>query len=375
MAAYPEDEGSKRLERVKKGMENRGVDVLMAYSAQWKLETVHYLSNYRLLGVSACVVLSADADPVLYISSGGDYKRAAATSWIRDIRVFDGEDITGALSYAKSHGRRRAVAGLEILSAGQYESVLRNLGEGIDNGAAVIDDAARIKSEWEIGLLEEGGRLADMGFLAEMASIRRGLKEYELAADIDYAMRAAGADDNFQMLAAGKRLSCMHVPREQRVESGDLIISEITPMKFCVTYAVQLCRTAKLGRATGVERDKYMLLAEALEESLSLIRPGVSAGEIAKAQNRIIASQGYGEYCRPPFMRSRGHNFGLGQFELTEDNDMELKAGMAMVVHPNQFLPETGYLACGESVVVSGSGARRLSSLPTRLYEVDEMAR
>ena len=39
-----------------------------------------------------------------------------------------------------------------------------------------------------------------------------------------------------------------------------------------------------------------------------------------------------------------------------------------MVVHPNQYLPETGYLACGEMVLVTETGAEILSNRETRLY-------
>jgi Xaa-Pro aminopeptidase len=34
---------------------------------------------------------------------------------------------------------------------------------------------------------------------------------------------------------------------------------------------------------------------------------------------------------------------------------------MVFVVHPNQYLPETGYLMCGEPVRVTTTGAETLS--------------
>ncbi|MDR2163882.1 MAG: Xaa-Pro peptidase family protein [Clostridiales Family XIII bacterium] len=370
---FPLKEAENRTEIIRSHMAAEGIGVLVAYSMQWKSEIVHYLSNYRMLGLSACVVLPLSSDPVLFISEEGDMERAASTGWIRDVRLFDGYDLTEVIALARMHGNVCAVAGLEILTAKQYAAFDIAFCDHLRNGLHIIDEAAKIKSPWEIKLLEDGGQLADIGFLAEISAIHCGLKEYELAADMNFAMCAAGADDNFQMLAAGKDLSCMHVPREKKIESGDLILSEITPMKCSITYAVQLCRTAKLGKATSIEYDKYMLLVEALEKSLSAIKPGVRAGEIAKIQNQIIGAEGYEKYCKPPYMRSRGHNFGLGQFELTEDNEEELREGMAMVVHPNQYLPETGYLACGETIIVTATGIRRLSKLPVHLYEIEEV--
>jgi Xaa-Pro aminopeptidase len=35
---------------------------------------------------------------------------------------------------------------------------------------------------------------------------------------------------------------------------------------------------------------------------------------------------------------------------------------MVFVMHPNQYLPESGYLMCGEPVVVTDQGCRALSA-------------
>jgi Xaa-Pro dipeptidase len=40
---------------------------------------------------------------------------------------------------------------------------------------------------------------------------------------------------------------------------------------------------------------------------------------------------------------------------------------MIFVMHPNQYIPESGYLMCGEPVVVTDSGARALSARPAVL--------
>ena len=40
---------------------------------------------------------------------------------------------------------------------------------------------------------------------------------------------------------------------------------------------------------------------------------------------------------------------------------------MVFVMHPNQYIPESGYLMCGEPVVVTDGGARALSARPAAL--------
>jgi Xaa-Pro dipeptidase len=88
--------------------------------------------------------------------------------------------------------------------------------------------------------------------------------------------------------------------------------------------------------------------------------------------NQVIGEAGYGTYCGPPYMRSRGHGFGVGSIapgaELTDKMQTLLERHQVVAVHPNQYIPETGYLACGETVLVTDTGVERLSETETKLY-------
>ncbi len=99
--------------------------------------------------------------------------------------------------------------------------------------------------------------------------------------------------------------------------------------------------------------------------------PGQPSFVIARAINEVITDAGYGEYCSQLYMRSRGHGLGFGAFvphNLTEDNELALEEGMTFVIHPNQYLPETGYMMCGDIVVMRSWGAERLTQTPMQLF-------
>ena len=88
--------------------------------------------------------------------------------------------------------------------------------------------------------------------------------------------------------------------------------------------------------------------------------------------NRVISEAGYAKYCYPPYMRARGHGFGVGSIApggaIDEETKLPLERNQVVVVHPNQYLPETGYLACGETFLVTDSGAEGLSKTETKLH-------
>lgn len=300
---YPREEPQIRFSAIRRAMEESELDVLIVFSTQWKPEYVHYVSNYRLLGNTACAVLPLLQEATLLVSEPWDEDRARSEGWIP--KVFSAPvNIAGeAGRVARAAGKRIGVAGLELLSRSEYQALCKALG-GIEpaNSLKLLDRVAMTKTAWELDILRRCASFADHGFCAELAAIRPGISEYELAAEIEYAMRSRGADDNFQMIAIGKNLTGMNVAREKCLLPGDFVLTETTPLVGCITYATQLCRTGKLGEASKLERDTYKMLVEALDSALAAMKPGVPMGEIARRQIRWIHC-GMGQQTHEPTSR------------------------------------------------------------------------
>ncbi len=84
---------------------------------------------------------------------------------------------------------------------------------------------------------------------------------------------------------------------------------------------------------------------------------------VCRAINAVLEAEGYGEFCHPPHIRRRGHGLGFGSIrpgDVSLDNDTPLRAGMLFMIHPNQYLPETGYL------LVRRAGADDRAAAPSR---------
>jgi Xaa-Pro aminopeptidase len=95
------------------------------------------------------------------------------------------------------------------------------------------------------------------------------------------------------------------------------------------------------------------------------IRPGVTVAHVAAGVDEVLTAAGYEKYNRPPYMNRRGHGMGTGSIapgDIGVDNPTILEEDMIFVVHPNQYLPETGYLLCGEPVRVTATGYESLST-------------
>jgi Xaa-Pro aminopeptidase len=372
--SIPQEELLQRWTKLQEAMVSADWGGLLVFANQLKTANLHYVANYTLLGSRACCYLPPAGSPVLLISEPWDLNRAQEESPIKDVRVL-GRDWPQEL--AVLCGSRNApigLAGREVMGRQDLQILEAALGRETVSASRLMEDLADIKSPYEQALIRASSEMADAGFLRAMEVMRSGLPDYELVAEIDYAMRRMGATDNFQMLAVGKQNTGMLLPVGKKVERGDLILFEITPANGSETYSAQLCRTVIFGESPdALLQEKYGMLRQALEESLSVIRPGVMIGEVARIQNKIIEAAGYGEYCQPPFMRARGHGFGLGRIEIDEDSPLKFAAGMSLVVHPNQYLPETGYLALGEHIIVTENGIERLTKTESRIYECPDV--
>ena len=368
--SIPQEELLLRWTKLQEAMARENWDGLLVFANQLKTANLHYVANYTLLGSRACCYVPPVGPPVLLISEAWDLERAHKESPIKDIRVLGRDWPRELAACCSSRIGQIGLAAREIMGQQDIQALETALGRSTVSASRLMEDLANIKSPYELTLIRAAADMADAGFLRAQEVMRPGLTDYELVAEIDYVMRRMGATDNFQMLAVGKQNTGMLLPVGKKLERGDLILFEITPANGSETYSAQLCRTAIFGEAPdALLQEKYHLLCEALEASLAVIKPGVMVGEVARIQNKIFEKAGYGEYCQPPFMRARGHGFGLGRIEIDEDSPLEFAEGMTVVVHPNQFLPETGYLALGEHIIVTDNGIERLTGTESRIYE------
>ena len=176
-------------------------------------------------------------------------------------------------------------------------------------------------------------------------------------------MKSLGADDNFLMLCAGPHNRAVQPSTGRKLQAGDIILAEITPSVR--GQLAQICRTAVVGPASDELARKYALVVEAMDHGIAAAVPGVAMSEVCRAINGVLEAEGYGEYCHPPHIRRRGHGLGFASVrpgDVALDNTTVLEPDMVFMIHPNQYLPETGYLLCGEPVVMTAQGAEPLTT-------------
>jgi Xaa-Pro aminopeptidase len=214
--------------------------------------------------------------------------------------------------------------------------------------------------------------IADRGYKVFMEACRVGRPEYELVADIETFFREAGCPENFMILGSGGvEVRGMHPPGERRIQAGDLVTTELTPA--IDGYYAQVCRTLVVGEPSKAQLDAFDVYIEAVEAGHAVLRAGVTAGEIAKAENDVFRKYDLGIYCTSEYTRVRGHGVGLfvdNPPHILEDVETVLPAGATVIVHPNTYHPAVGYMVLGEAAVVTEDGYETFCTLPRKLLSV-----
>jgi Xaa-Pro dipeptidase len=330
---------------------------------------IFVLAGFRAIGESALVV-DTEGSATLIVTPAWDAQRAREQSPIAN--VVGAQDLAPAALEAMAASGLSAKNCVVVGLSTARRDLTAEMERGAGGAMTALDDLARelakIRTAEELEHARKAAWIAERGYERMLASAKPGMREFELAADLYCEMKALGAEDNFLLMSASQHNLAVRAAGQRILEEGDIILAEITPC-FRGQF-VQICRTAVIGRPRPAVSEKFAILQGAMRRGQDAALPGTRVSDVTRAINEHIEAAGYGTYCRPPYMRVRGHGLGITSScpgDIESENHLELESGMVFVMHPNQYIPESGYLLCGETVVIGPRGAESLSSRDAQL--------
>jgi Xaa-Pro dipeptidase len=339
-------------------MEENDWDGLLLYGHAWRKDFFRSLVNFNFFGPHAMAALTRSNELSILLSHPWDFELLAGKL---DARVAWNADFeTGVRGLT---GRTTAIAGREFMEA-------RLVDERTVSATAAIEALRRTKTPAEIEYVRQAALLADAGYKHFNDAAEVGMAEYELVAEVEAFLKMHGAEDNFMLIGSGgTEVFGMRPPTERRFQKGDNITTELTPQVN--GYYAQICRTLVLGEPNDNQMRSFTIFQEAQAAAQDFIRPGVNIKDVARVQNDVFRREGYGEYTGPKFTRVRGHNLGLYPDEnpwVLEDVDCTVHAGMVLIAHPNTYLPLSGYMVFGDTLLVTDSGCVSLNRTEKKLF-------
>ncbi len=181
-------------------------------------------------------------------------------------------------------------------------------------GAKVADERA-VKLDEEVGLMREASKATEASIRAALAAAKPGMREYEIAAEGEYAARKMGAEGMSWGLATFSGLNTGLMLRhdsDKIVRSGELLI--LGYATIFKGYNTDITTTTVIGKPSKGQREIYTATYDSFIAALKATRPGVTTLEIHKAAEKVIVDRGYGAYS---FSRIQPilHGVGMNVYE------------------------------------------------------------
>jgi Xaa-Pro aminopeptidase len=344
-----------RLQRLQESLQRNKLDSLLVSH----LPNVRYLCGFT----GSAGLLLVTQDKSVFFTDGRYTAQARAE--VQGARIVIARQAAMAAAAAwlttntKRSGKRSAV-GVEgeHLTVGAATRLAAELGSRfrVRESPGLVEQMRIIKDAEEIALLREAVWLGASLFEVALRSIRPGVKETAVAAEMEYAARKAGAEGmSFEtIIASGERSALPH----GRASEAAIAAEGFVVCDFGVILAghcSDMTRTVYVGRPGDQARAFYEAVREAQQAAVEAVRPGATLGEVDGAARKHLRKNGLDKY----FTHSTGHGVGLEIHEaprVATGQAEELRAGMVITIEPGAYIPGKWGVRIEDMVVVTEQG-------------------
>lgn len=224
----------------------------------------------------------------------------------------------------------------------------------------------------EVERIRRAQRITEGVFRDVLDLIEPGRTEREVAAEIVYRHRRAGADTMaFEpIVASGPNAALPHArPTDRTLREGEMIVLDMGC--YADGYASDMTRTVALGDPGDEARRGYAVVREALEHALDAARSGMTTNALDAVAREVIEEHGLGD----AFSHSLGHGVGLDVHEwprVSYATDDELPEGACVTIEPGVYLDDAAYGVRIEDIVrLHANGAENLTNVSHDLVILD----
>ncbi len=338
-------------------------EALLVYASREHAEPFRYLTNFvPTLGDMWAIVPDLDREQTsCFLNFDWELNEAARLSGIPD---WHGRfDILPLVveKIKQLDARRIAVLGLDRIPWRAYETLCSAF-PGVEwvDLQPEFERMRRIKTPFEIHVLEEAARITDLA-LEEIREIARpGVTEKEISAQVLYTFYREGAEPAFSPLVMGgldtETAVIARSPRSRPLENGDTLMVDIGAS--LQGYQVDVARTIVLGNPSAQQQKTWDTIIKTYNAVIQLAQPGVPCHKLHTAAQKIFQEAG------AALIHRIGHGIGLATSFEWPSLDCEtalLQPGMTLAIEPGIYAPGVGAMKLEDSIVITETGCEAIS--------------
>ncbi len=340
--------------RIAAGLEEHKLDAMLVTSPA----SVRYLTGFTGSN-GALLVLAGEAifftDPRYAIQSGREVSCQT--------RVCKGPILPSVAAVVARQRLQRLGFERTSMSYDGYDTLRSKLPATatLEPVAGWVEAHRMVKSATEIELIRQSVATNSKAFEHAVRRARPGMRERDLAAEIDRHMRRLGAEKpSFEtIVAAGERSALPHAhPTAGILQPQQLVLIDMGA--FQNGYASDMTRMLFFGAPDAKVKRLYRAVLEAQLAAIDAVRPGVTTAYIDRQARRVLKAY----QLDRAFVHSTGHGLGLEIHELPRigrKDKTKLAAGMAITIEPGVYLQGFGGIRIEDTVVVTAHGCEVLT--------------
>lgn len=250
-----------------------------------------------------------------------------------------------------------------------------------------------IKEPQEVEMIQKAAHITKQAFARILKTIKPGIKEYEIEADIIYEFIRNGSRGHaYQPIIASGASACIlhYIQNDAICVDGELILMDFGAEYG--NYASDMTRVVPVnGKFSPRQRAIYLAVLTIFKAVKKLIKPGVTlqelntaTGEITTLQlislglltkEEVAAPNGSFAY-RKYFMHGFGHHLGLDVHDVHTKNE-PLKEGMIITLEPGIYISEEqiGIRLENDILITKDGNLDLMADIPLEIDEIESLMR
>ena len=241
----------------------------------------------------------------------------------------------------------------------------------------LLREARTVKSPLEIERMRRACEVTCMGYTAAREVVCPGIKDCEVSAAVEAAIRAKGVGykgarraRGYAFALSGERSSMYRNPyfvtSDRTMQEGETSLIELDA--YVDGYFCDMTRTMAAGKPGLLAQELWGIVHEELTGMLSLIKAGTPVREVCQVAKDIAEKHGYNG--KDNFVHQPGHGIGLQFHEpptIHVLSDEILEAGTIISLEPHVYIPGRIGMRLEENVVITQDGYDLLTNFPLEL--------
>ena len=385
--SFTKDEYKERLKKTKQSMQQKGIELLISQDTN----NMNYLTGYDAWSFyySQCVLVHVDLDePICFVraqDAGGAYiktylKRENIIVYKEKyIHTWPTHPYDALIDFIKERKWEKSNIGVEMdshyFTAFCYEKLKQGLpNANIKDSKRLVNWVRLIKSDAEINLMKVAAKISENAMKVAMDSINPGVRQCDAVAEIQRALFRGTPEIGGEyasiavLLPTGKGTSASHLTAtDEKFVKGEATVVELSGVTK--RYHCPMARTVHLGKPEQKKIDAMKATNEALNEGISVAKPGNTADDVAQKFWGVLDKYNIKKESRT------GYSIGIGYPPDWGEHTLNIYKGDKTILKPNVCFHMIAVMQFGdwgveasESVRITDKGSELFCNFPKDLH-------